>query len=146
MSGPGFLRGGSGRPGFMPGGQMDRWVIICNRSRGGKRVLRARWCRRFCCRLRGLTFRQSLGPDEGLLLVESRPSRLGTAIHMLGMCMDLGVVWLDSERRAVDRQHARRGRLYLPRRPAQYVLEGPLSLLESVSVGDEMEFVDAALD
>ncbi len=125
---------------------MKRWVVVRNRSRGGEVVLRARWCRSFWCRLRGLTFRRSLGEGEGLLLVESRPSRLGTAIHMLGMWMDLGVVWLDPEGRAVDRRHARRGRMYLPKMPAQYVLEGPPSLLERVGEGEQMEFVHAPLD
>ncbi len=124
---------------------MERWVLVRNRSRGGEAVLRARWCRSFWSRLRGLTFQRSLAPDEGLLLVEARPSRLATAIHMWGMWMDLGVVWLDSQGRVVDRTHARRGRMYLPRRAAQYVLEGPPSLLERVQEGDEVEFVDAPL-
>ncbi len=124
---------------------MERWVVVHNRSRGGEAVLRALWCNGFWCRLRGLTFRRDLSPGEGLLLVEARPSRLGSAIHMWGMWMDLGVVWLDPGGSVIDRRHARRGGIYLPKRPAQYVLEGHPSLLERVSEGDELEFADVPL-
>jgi len=125
---------------------MERWVVVRNRSRNSEAVLRARWCSGFWSRLRGLTFRRDLAPGEGVVLVESRPGRLGTAIHMWGMWMDLGVVWLDAAGRVVDRKYARRGGIYLPKRAAQYVLEGQPSLLEHVRDGDEMEFLDAPVD
>ncbi|MEW6568199.1 MAG: DUF192 domain-containing protein [Chloroflexota bacterium] len=124
---------------------MERSVAVRNRSRDGEVLLRARWCQSFLCRLRGLTFRRSLPQEEGLLLVEPRASRAGTAIHMWGVLMDLGVLWLDPAGRVVDRRLARPWRIYLPKAPAQFVLEGPPSLLEHAGEGEKLEFVDATL-
>jgi uncharacterized membrane protein (UPF0127 family) len=45
--------------------------------------LHALYCDSFLGRLLGLMFRSSLAPEQGLLLVESRESRIDTAIHML---------------------------------------------------------------
>jgi uncharacterized membrane protein (UPF0127 family) len=123
---------------------MTHWVKVINRSRSDRVVLRARWCATFACRLRGLTFRRSLAADEGLLLVEGRETRSGAAIHMLGMFMPLGVAWVATDGRVVDVRLAVPWRLYAPAASAKYTLEGPPSMLESVAIGDRLEFVDEA--
>ena len=112
--------------------------------------LRIRRCDTFLCRLRGLTFRRSIGDDEGLLFVESAESRLGTSIHMFFVFFSIGVVWLDRDGVVVDSVLARPFRpYYAPRRPAQYFLEGPTSVINWVHIGERLqiepvdEFVDA---
>ena len=103
--------------------------------------VRARRCTSFLCRLRGLTFRRSLGPDEALLLVGDKESRLETGIHMFFVFFPIATVWLDGGGRVVDSVLARPFRpFYLPGRPAKDVLEGPPSLLEWVSEGDVLRF------
>jgi len=87
-------------------------------------------------------FRSKLPEGQSLLIVESAQSRSSTSIHMFFVFMDLGVVWIDRERRVVDRRVARPWRLYFPAAPAQFVLEGEPSLLERVEVGDLVEFRD----
>ncbi len=105
-------------------------------------VARARWCDTFLCKLRGLTFRRALPPDEGLILVEAGDSRLGTGIHMLWVFFPIAVIWVDSRGDVVDVRLARPFvPVYLPRRPARYILEGVPALLERVQVGDRLEFV-----
>jgi uncharacterized membrane protein (UPF0127 family) len=121
---------------------MTHWLRVLNQSRSGAQVVRARWCNTFACRLRGLTFRRTLPPGEGLLLVESRESRAGTAIHMWAVFMSLGVAWLASDGRVVDTRLALPWRLYAPSAHAKYILEGPPSMLESVAVNDRLELVD----
>jgi uncharacterized membrane protein (UPF0127 family) len=104
-----------------------------------------RYCADFLCRLRGLTFRQRLGDDEGLLLVGRRESRLDAAIHMLFVFFPIAVVWLDGGRRVVDVQLARPFRpFYVPQAPAKDILEGPPALIESVDVGDRLHFSEAS--
>lgn len=120
---------------------MSAWVGVYNRSRRSAFLVRARWCRSFFCRLRGLMFRRELASGEGLLLVEARPSRMGTAIHMLFVFMPLGVVWVDADFRVVDRVLARPWRpLYVPAAAAQYILETRPDVLESVDIGEVLEF------
>lgn len=121
---------------------MQKWVDVINRSTGGDRILRARWCSSFVCKLRGLTFRKSLGLDEGIVLVENSESRLNTAIHMLGVFFSIGVVWIDNEFVVVDLILAKPWRFYTPKNAAKYILEGSPDILEKISLGHKLEFVD----
>ncbi len=114
-------------------------LTIRNLSRPDAPPIRARYCASFACQLRGLMFRRSLSPQEGLLLVQRRPSRLDAAIHMLGMAFDLAVVWIDARQRVVDVRQALRWRpFYFPRRPALYVLETGVQHLNHFSPGDQL--------
>ncbi len=124
-----------------------RRVIIHNPSNPDFPLLRARYCKDFLCQLRGLSFRRSLPIDEGLLLVQSRESKLDAAIHMLFMWMDLTVVWLNKEKQVVDIRLARRWRpVYIPDAPAMYVLELPLTWQDKFALGDQIEFDETKSD
>jgi uncharacterized membrane protein (UPF0127 family) len=90
---------------------------------------------------------QPLPPKgRGLVLVESRQSRAGTSIHMAFVSYSIGVAWLDASGTVVDCRIARPWRIYVPRRPARFVLEGGVDILERFAVGDVLEFVDASVD
>ncbi|MFN2227054.1 MAG: DUF192 domain-containing protein [Anaerolineae bacterium] len=98
-------------------------------------------CDTFWKRGRGLMFRRGLAEDEVYLFVEGREGVAQTTIHMFFVFFPIAVVWLDRERRVVDKVLARPFRpLYAPRRPAQYYVEGHPALLESVQEGDELGF------
>jgi len=116
-------------------------VSVYNLSRPFNSPLRVEYCASFPCRLRGLTFRRKLAFDEGLLLVHSRQGRLETAIHMLGVWMELTVVWIDDSHEVVDVRKARPWRFgYLPKRPARYVLEIAAIRRDEFEVGDKVRF------
>lgn len=120
-----------------------RQVLVHNLSQPLVKPILAKYCDTFLCQLRGLTFRRELPLEEGLLLVQRRDSRWEAAIHMLGMSMDLTIVWINSRRRVVDVRFARRWRLiYLPCQPARYVLEIALARLDDFRIGDEVGFVN----
>jgi len=121
---------------------MASWFEVRNRSHGEQPIVRARWCQSYLCRLRGLTFRRSLPDGMSLLLVNTKESRSEAAIHMWAVFFPLGVVWLDSSLRVVDCKIAQPWRVYLPVLPARYILEGPPSILDSITVGDVLEFID----
>lgn len=106
-------------------------------------VERALWCDTFASKLRGFTLRRELEPDEGLVLVEKRESRISTAIHMLFVFFNLGVLWVDERGRVVDSVVARPWRLsYTPQAPARYVVEGHPQLIEQVAIGDHLHFIE----
>lgn len=74
-----------------------------------------------------------------MLLVDTRESRTGSAIHMWAVFFPLGVIWLDAGRRVVDMALARPWRMYTPRAAAQFILEAHPSILEEVARGDHLE-------
>jgi len=121
---------------------MARWVRVRNRSRDDHQVVLARWCESYLCRLRGLTFRFGLPEQRGLLLVGSTDSISLATIHMFGVFFSLGVIWLDSSLRVVYHVHARPFSIHRPASAARYVLEGRPTILEGVSLGDELVFED----
>jgi uncharacterized membrane protein (UPF0127 family) len=116
-------------------------VGIKNLTRALKHSLSAGYCESFLCKLRGLSFKGSLAPYEGLILVESKPSRLNTSIHMLGMFFDLSIIWLDGNLQVVDKVLAKRWLTFaFPRQPARYVIECAVSRYEEFKVGDQLAF------
>ena len=121
---------------------MTQWIEVRNKSQGNELIVRARWCDSFLCRLRGLTFRRSLASDTGLLLVQSRESVAEATIHMFGVCVSLGIVWIDANNRVVDLTVADPWRIYTPNAAAQYVLVGRPEIMDGVKVGDILEFCE----
>ena len=121
-------------------------VEIQNSRQPLKSPINATYCSSFFCQLRGLMFRRSLAPDEGLLLVQKRENRSESAIHMLFMFMDIAVVWLNASKQVVDVKYARRWHLfYAPQSPAKYVLELPHKHIEAFHVGDQLQFNETNL-
>lgn len=89
-------------------------------------------------------FHKELGPQEGLLLVQPRDSRVDSSIHMLFVWFDLGVVWINADMIVVDCVVAKAWRpAYFPKEPAKYVLEIRPEELENFCVGDKVAWENA---
>ncbi len=115
---------------------MARYCEIRHAGNGETLVSRARWCDTFGARLQGFTFRRRLAPGEGLVLVKI------TAIHMLFVFTDLGVLWVDEAGVVVDARRARPWRLsYVPVAPARHVIEAEPAILDRIAPGDAVEFI-----
>ena len=86
-------------------------------------------------------FRSHLAPDEGLLLVQGRSSRIDSSIHMLFVFTDLAVIWLNPDGVVVDTTLARAWwPAYFPKAPAKYILEISPERFGEFKVGDKIEF------
>lgn len=115
---------------------------VYNRTTGQVLARRVVRCDTVLRRFRGLMFRRPPGEDEVFLFILPQESRLDAAIHMFFVFFPIAVVWLDGGHRVVDKTLARPWRpFYAPRRPARYFLEGHLTLLDQVAIGDEIELV-----
>jgi uncharacterized membrane protein (UPF0127 family) len=118
-----------------------KYIHITNQTHPEARAILAKYCDSFLCQLRGLMFTKNLPDQQGLLLVQKADSRIDASIHMMFMWMDLAVIWIDSRYRVVDTVLARRWKLaYLPKQPAKFVLEAPVSCLPDYIVGDQLIF------
>ena len=120
---------------------MGDYRRIVHVEKGRVLVEKARWCDGFASKLRGFLFRRALADGEGLVLVERRDSRMSTAIHMLFVFLELGVIWVNGEGEIVDTVRAKPWRLsYAPQAPARYVVEARPHVLQHVAVGDHVRF------
>lgn len=122
---------------------MSRFVHVNNLRKPIENPVRVGFCDSFPCKLRGWMFRPRLSPDEGLLLVENRDSRLNTSIHMLFVPFDLAVFWINSDMTVVDKVIAKSWRpAYFPKADARYTLELHPRRWEDYAIGDRVEFKD----
>jgi uncharacterized membrane protein (UPF0127 family) len=120
---------------------MNRYLNILNSDHQIEHPARVKYCSSFLCRLRGYTFSSHIEPDEGLLLVQSRDSRIDTSIHMLFVPFALAVLWIDTGMMIVDKVLAKPWRLaYFPSNPARYILEIHPNRWDDYSIGDHVEF------
>jgi uncharacterized membrane protein (UPF0127 family) len=82
--------------------------------------------------------------SEGLMFVGERLSVMDSSIHMFFMHFDLGVIWLDAEKRVVDLKLARSWRpFYRPHDAALFTIETHPDRLSDFSLGDQLDFENA---
>ncbi|MCL4248783.1 MAG: DUF192 domain-containing protein [Anaerolineae bacterium] len=124
---------------------MSSWRILRNAANDDIVLARVKLCASIWCHFKGLMLTSNLPENEGLLFVTGQESRVNTTIHMFFMLMSIGVVWLDSSGRVVDKQLAKPWRpAYAPQAPARYYLEANVSILDRVQVGDVLRFDETA--
>jgi uncharacterized membrane protein (UPF0127 family) len=124
---------------------MKKEITITNLNRPDVRGIKALYCDRFWCRLKGYMFRNSIREDEGLVLVQAKASRVDAAVHMLAVFTNLAVFWLDSNLVVVDRCLARSWRpFYMPEKPARMVFECSPTRYEDFQIGDTLNFETSA--
>jgi uncharacterized membrane protein (UPF0127 family) len=105
--------------------------------------IKADYCDAFWPRFCGLMFRSHIDENEGLILVDSKESRIDSAIHMLFMKFDITTVWINTEKQVVDVQLAKAWHpFYIPKAAARYVLETHPAHLQHFHIGDRVEIND----
>jgi uncharacterized protein len=106
-------------------------------------VIHVKYCDTFHSKLKGLMFTKGLPQDHGLMLANNKPSRMDSAIHMFFVNYDIAVLWLDHDWVIVDKTLAKRWRpFYMPKIPAQYVLELHPAMMGAFNVGEKLTRVD----
>jgi hypothetical protein len=123
----------------------NRFVKIVNKETGKVLIESARWCSSRLCRLRGLQFRRRLNQGEALILVKEKDSIANSSIHMFFVFFPIAAVWINTKGKVTSAQLAKPWRpYYASPEPAAYVLETSPDLLEVISVGDTLEFLEAS--
>ena len=106
--------------------------MLINETKGRTWHGRVKLADSFFKRFRGLMLVRNI--DYALVFVLPAETRANASIHMFFMLSDIDVIWLDSARRVVDFKTAGRWRLYSPKGPAKYVIEGPVGLIKTLDV------------
>ncbi len=120
---------------------MARIRTVHNLTRNAVALAKGHWYANSWDHFRGLMLRPGLPEDEGLIFVYRTPSKTNTTIHMLFVFFSIGVVWLDENLKVVDAKLAKPWRpYYAPKAPAQYFIEARPSILERVTIGDQLKF------
>jgi uncharacterized membrane protein (UPF0127 family) len=123
---------------------MPKTITIENNTRNLDGDFRLKYCDTFLTQLRGLMFRSELLPDEGLVLVGTRDSRLDSSIHMFFVSFDLTVLWVNSDMKVVDKVLAKSWKpMYFSKQPAKYVVEIHPERWGDFEIGDEVQFKNA---
>ena len=122
---------------------MSRHVKVVHRTSGSVLVEKARWCSSTWCRLRGFQFKRRLEPGEALLLVHPAEGVALSAIHMFFVFFPIAAIWIDSRGIVTTATLAKPWRpYYASAAPARYVLESSPDILDRISVGEEVDFLD----
>ena len=88
-------------------------------------------------------FSRKLKLDHGVILVDNVETKMNTSIHMMFMFYDITVLWLDKQMAVVDKVLARKwAPIYIPKKPAQYVMELHHSKFSEYSIGDKLILVN----
>jgi uncharacterized membrane protein (UPF0127 family) len=100
-------------------------------------------------RARGYMFRESVGPNEGMLFLFGESDH--HAIWMKNCKVSLDIIWLDTDFRVVEIAHEQRPcpkqgpcPSYIPMRSASYVLEvaGGVAKREGLEAGDRLVLLE----
>ncbi len=87
-------------------------------------------------------FSKNIEPDLGLFFIDYKETKMNSSIHMMFMNYDITVLWLDKEFAIVDKVLAKKWvPMYIPKRPAQYILELHSAKYSEYSVGDKLLLV-----
>ena len=118
-------------------------IVKIRKSSSPFTVVNVKYCDTFFSKLIGLMFSRKLKHDYGLVLVENTETRINTSIHMMFMNYDLTVLWLDKQMAIIDKVLARKWvPIYIPKKPAQYVIELHRSKFSEYSIGDKLIFIN----
>jgi len=113
--------------------------MITNETKGLVWHGRVKMADTFLRRFRGLMLVRDI--NHALVFVLPAETKSNASIHMFFMLSDIDVIWLDSSRRVVDFKRARKWRLYAPKKPAKYIIEGPVGLIKTLEV-EEGDLID----
>ena len=109
--------------------------------RAGEKLCRVRVADSFISRLKGLMFKKGLPPDEGLLIRYASWSR-SRGVHGFFMRFPIDLIFIDGNKKVVEKAKLHPWRLYTPVSNCSWVLElnEGFSKEKKLKVGDQLTF------
>jgi uncharacterized membrane protein (UPF0127 family) len=118
-------------------------IVKIRKSLSPFAVVNVKYSDTFWSKFIGLMFSRELKPDHGVILVENNETRINTAIHMMFVNYDITVLWLDKQMVVIDKVLAKKWvPFYIPKKPAQYIVELHQSKYSEYSIGEKLILFD----
>ncbi len=83
----------------------------------------------------GLRFTKNFKKHDALLFKGEN-----SIIDMFFVFHKILVLWLDKEKKVVDKRTAHPFNVYVPKKKSRYIVELPLSMKENINLGDILDF------
>jgi len=92
-------------------------------------------------RLRGLMFEQEKNFDYALVFELPSETRFGASVHMMFVFFPIDIVFLDSQKRVVDKATLNPWEMnYIPKKAAKYFVELPKGKAKNIRLGNRLEW------
>ena len=92
-------------------------------------------------RAKGLMFEKKKNFDYALVFYFSNESRIGCSLHMLFMNFSVDVLFLDTQKKVVDKVTLKPWILnYTPKKAAKYVVEMPQNTTKNIKLNDKISW------
>lgn len=89
----------------------------------------------------GLMFSKKESFDYAYIFSFSHESQIESSVTMIFCFYPIDVIFLNREKQVVDKAKLNPWVInYTPKKPAQYVIELPLNLSDSINIGDQVTF------
>ena len=114
--------------------------LLFNRTTGRQVIDHVRIAKSLWAQFQGLMLESPGNFDYALIFPLPLETRLGASVHMLFVFFPLDLVFLDKNRRVVDKKEGFRpfSLNYTPKKPAAYFVEMPAGLAKEIRLGDEL--------
>ncbi len=115
--------------------------MLFNSTTGKKIISKTRFAQGFFGNMKGLVFEREENFDYALVFPLPYESRFGASVHMMFVFFPIDIVFLDAQKKVVDKATLRPWMInYTPRAAAKYFIELPIGCGEKIKVGDTLEW------
>lgn len=115
--------------------------MLVNSTTGKKIIAKTRLADGFFGRFKGLMFERKENFDYALIFELGHETCAGASVHMLFVFSPIDIIFLNAEKKVVDKATLRPWILnYTPQQAAKYFVEMPKGKASSISIGDKLEW------
>ncbi len=115
--------------------------MLFNSTSKKKIIDDARLASGFWGNFRGLMFEREENFDYALVFELPLETRLGASVHMMFVFFPIDIVFLNAQKKVVDKATLRPWALnYTPRVPAKYFVEMPLGCARKINIGNSISW------
>ncbi len=110
-------------------------------NNGKKLIKKTKIADNLFLRFKGLMFEDKKNFDYALIFKFPKASKIGTSLHMLFVFFPIDVLFLNAEKKVVDKTTMNPWQLnYTPKKEAKYVIEIPKGKGKEVKISDLIEW------
>lgn len=118
------------------------YYLLLDKKKDYESLNKLKCANSYFARLKGLMFKKNI--DYIFLLnIKNKNNRFFSSIHTFFMRFKINVVFLDEKKKVLEIAIIPPWRIYFPKFPAKYILEGTCEIFKSynIAIGDRLDFI-----